>query len=160
MTRLALCGLVMIVFSIGASGQTMEDKVTSYLEAFLSDSKTSIAASELANSEWHTSDLMGKSKIYFGDNYKFRREDDGFQAGNSKIKGRWYINNEFVVLEVKKQKVPLFVLKNEQEIVLVDDDQMDVLKQLLTEASYKDGTLKPYSYIEIFTFLNGFTILK
>lgn len=153
-----ICSLILVVSGFMVYAQTMEEKVTVYLEAFLSENKSSVSLSELSETEWATSDAMGKSKINFTANSKFKRENDGFQAGNNKVKGRWYINNEFVVLEVKKQKSPLYVLKNGKEIVLIDDDQIDVLKQLLTEASYKDGALKPYSYAEIFTFLNGFTI--
>ncbi|MEP2023108.1 MAG: hypothetical protein ABJH98_09170 [Reichenbachiella sp.] len=136
----------------------MEDQVTVYLETFLAEHKSTLTENELMGTEWATIDLMGKSKISFDSNKKFKKEIDGFQAKTNKTKGRWYVNNEYVVLEVKKAKTPLYILKNENQIVLVDDDQIDVLKQLLTEASYKDGALKPYSYDEIFTFLNAFTV--
>ncbi|WP_420581024.1 hypothetical protein [Reichenbachiella sp.] len=138
--------------------QTMEEKVVAYLEIFLTENKSFISEEELPGTIWSTSDIMGKSRILFLQNFKFKRENTGFQANSSKVRGNWYINNEFVVLEKKKEKTPLYVLKNNEEIILVDDDQIDVLKQLLTDASYKDGALKPYSYSEIFTFLNGFTL--
>ncbi len=138
--------------------QTMEEKVTAYLETFLSENKSHISESELFETQWLTSDIMGRSQINFLQNFKFKRENAGFQANSSKVKGRWYVNNEFIVLEKKKEKTPLYVLQNGKAVILVDDDQIDVLRQLLTEASYKDGTLKPYSYSEIFTFLNGFTL--
>lgn len=145
---------------IGASiqAQTMEEKVAMYLETFLTESKTTISPSQLEETDWTTSDLMGQSKMSFDSKRKFKRENAGFQANSSKAKGSWYIHNEYLVLEIKKEKIPMYMLKNESEIMLVDEDQIDVLRELLTEASYKDGALKPYSYDEIFTFLNGFTL--
>lgn len=139
-------------------GQTMEEKVTTYLETFLSDNKSFISESDLSGTQWSTSDMMGYSQISFFENFRFKKENTGFQANSSKTKGSWYVNNEFVVLERKKDKTPLYVLKNDETVILVDDDQIDVLKYLLTDVSYKDGALKPYSYAEIFTFLNGFTL--
>ena len=155
--RFAIC-LFLFTLNHSLFSQTMEDKVTVYLEIFLAEHKSTLTEKELMGTEWATTDLMGKSKISFESNKKFKKEVDGFQAKTSKTKGRWYVNNEYVVLEVKKAKTPLYILKNENQIVLVDDDQIDVLKQLLTEASYKDDALKPYSYDEIFTFLNAFTV--
>ena len=155
--RFAIC-LFLFTLNHSLFSQTMEDKVTVYLEIFLAEHKSTLTENELMGTEWATTDLMGKSKISFESNKKFKKEVDGFQAKTSKTKGRWYVNNEYVVLEVKKAKTPLYILKNENQIVLVDDDQIDVLKQLLTEASYKDDALKPYSYDEIFTFLNAFTV--
>lgn len=154
-----------LVFSLGIllgsqamQAQTMEQKVADYLETFLSENKSFISETELFDTQWSTSDLMGRSQIVFSENFKFMRKNTGFQASSSKDKGSWYVNNEYVVLERKKVKTPLFVLKNGQETILVNEDQIDVLKQLLTEASYKDGALKRYSATEIFTFLNGFTL--
>jgi len=151
-----------LVFWISTSalmGQTMEERVIDYVESFLEKNKSLISADELMNTKWKTGDAMGNSWLTFSDK-RFKIKSNGFQANSDKTNGSWYINNEFVVLKVKKEKSPLYILKNENQAVLVTDDQIDVLKQLLTEASYKDGDLKPYSYSEIFTFLNGFTIQK
>ncbi|SMD31992.1 hypothetical protein SAMN04488029_0330 [Reichenbachiella faecimaris] len=150
--------LLWILGGFGLHAQTMEEQVTIYLETFLDQNKSTIFDKMLNDSEWTTSDLMGESKINFDANKKFKRENGGFQATTNKVRGHWYIHNEYVVLEVKKVKTPMYILKNGDQIVLIDDDQIDILKQLLTEASYKDGALKPYSYDEIFTFLNGFTL--
>lgn len=158
MARLVLLFIVPFLLSQALHAQTMEEKVTNYLETFLSQNKAFITDSELMDTEWSTSDAMGKSWIAFSTNYKYNRENAGFQASAKKSKGSWYVNNEFIVCEKKKKKTVLYVLKSGDRIVLVDDDQIVVLKQLLTDASYRDGALKPYSYDEIFTFLNGFTL--
>lgn len=157
MKRWSIFLLIFIAAEI-LQAQTIEDKVTAYLETFLFENKAFIAEEELYGTVWSASDIMGQSQIIFSENFKFKRENNGFQASSNKLKGSWYINNEFVVLQRKKEKTPLFVLKNGEMTMLVEGDQIDVLKQLLTDASYKDGALKPYSYSEIFTFLNGFTV--
>lgn len=146
------------LFSCAAFAQTMEERVANYLEAFLKENQTTIPEAELSNTRWASTDAMGGKSISFNSNGRFVLKSNGFQALESKRKGKWYIHNTYVVLNEKKEKTPLYILKNENQKGLVDEAQIDVLKQLLTEASYKDGALKPYSYEEIFTFLNGMTI--
>lgn len=147
-----------ICLSSSLSAQTMEEKVTAYLEYFLNDNKSTMSASELSDTYWKSDDLMGGRSLFFDNKDRFKIKNDGFQANRLGFKGKWYLNKEFIVLEVKREKIPLYILKNDVEYVLVDDSQINILKQLLTEASYKDGALKPYSHEEIFTFLNGFKI--
>ncbi|UXX78732.1 hypothetical protein N7E81_15335 [Reichenbachiella carrageenanivorans] len=150
--------LLMCLFSCAAFAQTMEDRVTNYLEVFLEENKGAMTKAKLSNTRWATTDAMGGKSISFNSNGRFVLKTNGFQALENKRKGKWYINNEYVVLEEKKEKTPLYVLKNENQMMLVGDEQVDILKQLLVEASYKDGALKPYSYEEIFTFLNGMIV--
>lgn len=147
-----------MVMAMNLQAQSLEEQVSAYLDEFLAKHKATISAKELSNTQWATSDLMGASKISFVSSNRFKKQAKGFQASIDKTGGSWYIFNEYVVLEVKKEKTPLYVLKHGNDLVLVDDDQIDVLKQMLIDASYKDGELKSYSYSEIFTFLNGFTL--
>lgn len=158
MKHLVAVFLLLIGTNFSAQAQSLEEQVTIYLESFLADNKGFLKSNDLTETSWVTKDLMGTKTLSFDSNSKFKLKSQGFQASSGNLKGKWYINNEFVVLKIKKEKTPIYVLKNDDQLVLVDDDQIDVLKQLLTEASYKDGELKPYSYSEIFTFLNGFII--
>ncbi|MEO9803063.1 MAG: hypothetical protein ABJF04_07440 [Reichenbachiella sp.] len=152
--------LLLMIAGFSPEAQSLEEEVTIYLESFLEDNKSFVTSNDLVETHWMTKDLMGSKTLNFDSKGRFKSKSYGFQASSTSLKGKWYINNEFIVLKVKKEKKPIYVLKNDEQLILVDDDQIDVLKQLLTEASYKDGELKPYTYSEIYTFLNGFTIQR
>ncbi|MEO9967222.1 MAG: hypothetical protein ABJF11_15595 [Reichenbachiella sp.] len=151
--------LIFMIITVGLlQAQTMEEQVVAYVDEFLLENKSIVAESELFDTRWETRDEMGKKSLFFKKNGRFKILNQGFQATSAKQTGKWYIYEAFVVLHIEKEKSPVYVLKNGNDILLVDSSQIDVLKQLLIDISYKNGELKPYSREEIFTFLNGFTL--
>ncbi|MFY0627344.1 MAG: hypothetical protein JXR07_13670 [Reichenbachiella sp.] len=110
----------------------------------------------LKGSKWIIRDGMGNKTLRFNNNMKFKLKNNGVMGRYENFSGSWYIFNEYIVLELKKEKDPIYHIRYNGKIILVDQESINVMRRLMMAFITKDQLLSGITEETVFGFVKGY----
>ncbi len=120
------------------------------------ESKLSVPVASQIRGAWVYQDELGERKIEFNADGKFKMNNEGAMGLYSKQKGKWYIYDRYVVLDVRSEKAPMYYISYQGKTFLLDQQNIDVIRRLILGLVTRDQLVGGMNETTIFSFLKGF----
>ncbi len=154
-------GLIGILLALVYTGQAQllspqQEKIDSLIMAYIGESQVTPDPMDFQKTQWKTLDPVGGKFLKFsgGKSYVLK-----IHASNGKTiskKGKWYVYDKYIVLVDGKDKMPLYVIRDRGRIVLLDEENLAIMKTLIMGFVTGDQWMGYLTKKDVLGFLNGF----
>ena len=133
-----------------------EEKIDSLIMKYVEQNQVVPEIEYFQKSNWKSLDALGVRTLTFSGGKKYKLTSNGSGGKYQKEQGSWYIYDKYIVLETRKGKIPVYVIRHKKKTILLDQENLDIMKKLIRSFVAGDQWMGYLTEEDVLGFLNGF----